>query len=362
MDGVDAALVRFDQNRIALVHALCEPYPESLRQRLGALADPAERVALQTLGELDVLVGRHFAAAADKLLEAAGIGSAQIRAIGSHGQTVGHYPSGDAPNTLQIGDPNTIAERTGLTTVADFRRRDMAAGGQGAPLVPAFHQHVLRSGDETRVVVNIGGIANLTVLEPRGEQVTAFDTGPGNGLLDAWVARHRQATLDEGGRWAAGGQVHPELLAHLLNDGYFRQPAPKSTGREYFNLHWLDAALRQATADDIPPRDVQATLAQLTAQTIADGVREHAPGAARLIICGGGAHNADLMARLAATAAPATVEDSGAHGVDPDWMEAMAFAWLAARRLAGQPGNLPAATGARKAVLLGAVYPGNLSK
>ena len=360
MDGVDAALVRFNDRPI-LLHALCLPYPEPLRQRILQVADPATLVSVRELGQLDVQIGRHFADAAEALLQAAKADRRQVVAIGSHGQTVGHYPEDEFPSTLQIGDPNVIAENTGIVTVADLRRRDLAVGGQGAPLVPAFHRAVLQTQDETRVVVNIGGMANITVLHAHGGPAPAFDTGPGNALLDAWSQTHLHQPLDENGRWSATGRVLDDLLGALLADPYFQRPPPKSTGREYFNRSWLERALEQTGLRDAQPRDVQATLCQLTAQTIVDAARAQAPDAARLIVCGGGAHNRDLMDRLATAMSPQSVVSSAEYGIDPDWMEAMAFAWLAARRLSGAPGNLPAATGARKAVPLGAIYPGGIT-
>ncbi len=358
MDGVDAALVEMGPE-IRLLQALSSPYPPELRQRLLEIADPSARLALRELGSLDVQVGVHFAAAVEILLRKAGVPPERIVAIGSHGQTVGHYPDDADPSTLQIGDPNIIAERTATVTVADFRRRDLAVGGQGAPLVPGFHRAVLQSPAETRIVANIGGIANITVLHADGLRAPAFDTGPGNTLLDAWSATHLHQPLDTGGQWGAGGTVHESLLARLLEDAYFTRPPPKSTGREYFNRHWLNTILERHGAD-IDPQDVQATLCELTARTLADAARSQAPAAARLIVCGGGAHNTDLMGRLVAALAPVPVQSSIDFGIDPDWMEAMAFAWLAARRLSGKAGNLPSATGARKPVLLGAVFPGEI--
>lgn len=356
MDGVDAALVRLGE-RPELLRALCLPYPDDLRQQIEAAADPDARLSLSALAKLDVQVGLHFADAAQAVLREAGVPAGEVRAIGSHGQTVAHYPEPPHPSSLQIGDANIIAERTGITTVADFRRRDLAVGGQGAPLVPAFHHAVLQSAGETRAVVNIGGMANVTVLAAEGTAASGFDTGPGNALLDAWSARHLRQAVDEGGRWGAGGQVLQPLLQGMRSDPYFQRRPPKSTGREYFNIRWLEARLTEAGQTGAAPQDVQATLAQLTADTIAEAVRGQAEGAVRVIVCGGGVHNRDLMARLAA-AVPCPVESSAAYGVDPDWMEAMAFAWLAARRLAGETGNLPTVTGAKGAAVLGAVYPG----
>jgi anhydro-N-acetylmuramic acid kinase len=363
MDAVDAALVALGEHvQPRMLDALAHPLPDGLHGRLAAVIAPGP-VALTELGELDVALGHLFADACEALLDRARVRPDQVRAIGSHGQTVHHRPArrqsvdrsdGPLPFTLQLADPNVIAERTGITTVADFRRRDMAAGGQGAPLVPAFHRAVLAHPDQTRVVLNIGGIANITCL-PAQREVCGFDTGPGNTLMDAWVSRHLDRPRDQDGAWAAGGQVRPGLLKRLLADPYFAAPAPKSTGREYFNLDWLDAVL--ADGPDLAPQDVQATLTELTALSVARAVTEHAPDCLTLLVCGGGVHNATLMGRLKVHLEDLRVESTAAHGIDPDWVEAMAFAWLAGETLAGRPGSLPAVTGARGARVLGGIYP-----
>lgn len=352
VDGVDAVLCEIDDASLRLLAAETLPYPTELRRRVAALIDRPQ-VALAELGGLDVALGEHFAACALEIASRAGVAPSRITAIGHHGQTVFHKPDPPEPFTLQIGDPNVVAARTGITTVADFRRLDIAVGGQGAPLVPAFHAWRFADASETRVVVNIGGIANITVLAP-GSDVLGFDTGPGNTLLDRWIERARGLDRDEGGEWASGGRLDRDLLAALLDEPYFAAPPPKSTGRELFNAAWLDAKLAAAgrRPDD---RDVQATLAELTAETIAAAIARHAPGCARLIVCGGGAHNADLLARLE-RAARITVESTERYGIGPDWVEGAAFAWLARARLAGWPGNVPSVTGARKPVMLGGVY------
>ncbi|HET6397787.1 MAG TPA: anhydro-N-acetylmuramic acid kinase, partial [Pseudoxanthomonas sp.] len=272
--------------------------------------------------------------------------------IGSHGQTVRHRPGGEAPFTLQIGDGNVIAERSGIATVADFRRRDVAAGGHGAPLVPAFHAALLHSESEDRAVLNLGGIGNYTLL-PRQGPVRGFDTGPANALLDAWCQRHTGAAFDADGAFAAGGTVDEALLARLLDEPWFALPPPKSTGREQFHLDWVQARLRGGES----PADVQATLLELSAATAADALRAHQPRTARVLACGGGVRNPVLMRRLAARLPGVAVESTAAHGLDPDFVEAMAFAWLARQTLAGLPGNLPAVTGARGPRVLGVVHP-----
>lgn len=352
-DGIDAALVRFASAGPVLVAGRIVPYAAELRAAILDLSQAAGHMALDDFGRLDHRVGLAFAAAADGVIADAGVDRAQVRAIGSHGQTLRHVPHGDAPFTLQIGDPNLIAERTGLATVADFRRRDMAAGGQGAPLMPAFHAAMLRSPDEDRVVLNLGGIANVTLLRREGV-VTGFDTGPANGLMDAWMLRERGVGFDADGAFAASGRVDGALLDTLLRDPYFALPAPKSTGRDHFHLDWLLARLPAGLA----AADVQATLLELSARTVADAIRAELPATRQVLACGGGARNGLLMRRLAALLPEAHVTDTAAFGIDADFMEAMGFAWLAREALAARPGNLPGVTGARGPRVLGAVYPG----
>src|SRR5690606_6544723 len=337
VDGVDAVLCEIDDAHLRVLAAETLPYPPELRKRVVDLIDRPE-ISLAELGSLDVALGEHFAACALGIASRAGIAPSRIAAIGHHGQTVFHKPSPPEPFSLQLGDPNVVAARTGITTVADFRRLDVALGGQGAPPVPAFHAWRFGDASETRVVVNIGGIANVTVLAP-GRDVLGFDTGPGNTLLDRWIERTRGLPRDEGGEWGAGGRVHRDLLAALLDEPYFEAPPPKSTGREHFNVAWL--AARLAAGGERPDdRDVQAPLAELTAATIAAAVARHAPGCARLIVCGGGAHNTDLLRRLERDAG-VPVETTERYGVGPDWVEGAAFAWLARARLEGRPGNIP---------------------
>jgi anhydro-N-acetylmuramic acid kinase len=283
------------------------------------------------------------------LLREAGISPAEVRAIGHHGQTVFHKPAEPEPFTMQIGDPSSVAALTGITTVADFRRLDVACGGQGAPLVPAFHSWLFAAHDETRVILNIGGIANVTVLAPEAETL-GFDTGPGNTLLDLWIGRCHGEPYDRDGRFAASGRADEGLLRALLDEPYFSLEPPKSTGRELFNAAWLDARLAGVR---MPDTDIQATLAELTASSIAATLDATAPD--RVIGCGGGAHNTDLLARLRRYL-PCPIESSAAHGLAPDWVEACAFAWLAKARLEGIPGNVPTVTGAHRAVTLGGVY------
>jgi anhydro-N-acetylmuramic acid kinase len=355
VDGIDAALVQFNDHAAPrLLRARTFPLPAALRELVLRVSQADARVELDEFGELDTRIGQAFAAAAQALLEEAGVDAAQVRAIGSHGQTLRHRPSGEAPFTLQVGDANVIAERTGIDTVADFRRRDVAAGGQGAPLVPAFHAATLADAAEDRAVLNIGGIANLTLL-PVGKAVRGFDTGPGNGLMDAWCLRHRGQPFDRAGAFAATGRCDELLLARLLAEPWLSLPPPKSTGRDLFHLSWLEARLGHAA---LTPADVQATLARFTARTVADALRAEMPGCARVLVCGGGVHNPVLLRELSAVLPGVVVESTAEQGLDPDFVEAMAFAWLAREFVARRAGNLASVTGARGARVLGALYPG----
>lgn len=354
-DGIDAALVGFETSP-RLHCGRTYPYPDALRTRVLALSQhDAPPLSLDTIGMLHVEIGCAFADAAQKLIADSGVDPARIRAIGSHGQTLRHRPSGEFPFSLQLGDASVIAERTGLTTVADFRARDVAAGGHGAPLMPAFHAAFLRDPGEDRAVLNLGGIGNLTLL-PREGVVRGLDTGPANGLMDAWTQLHLGAAFDAHGAFAARGRVDGALLARLLAEPWFALPPPKSTGRDQFHLDWLQARMADAA---LSPEDVQATLCELSAITIADALRATQPATARVLVCGGGVHNRVLLARLAAQLPQLRIESTALHGLDPDFVEAMGFAWLARETLAGRPGNLPDVTGARGPRVLGAIHAGS---
>jgi anhydro-N-acetylmuramic acid kinase len=355
-DGIDAALVSIDDGRLAPVATRLHPLPGDVREEIHALTQSGPN-EVERLGALDSRLGELFAEAALALLRQADLPAKSVRAIGSHGQTVRHRPRGPHPFTLQIGDPTVIAERTGITTVADFRRRDLAAGGHGAPLVPAFHAAQFRSASRCRAVLNIGGIANVTYLPAASsEPALGFDTGPGNTLLDAWIRQHRGLEHDTDGEWAASGRLNDEMLQRLLADPYFALPPPKSTGREHFNLAWLAAAL--ARLDHAPAAaDVQATLLELTAHSAAQAMRGFLARVDEVYVCGGGSHNRRLVAALARHLEGIPVQTTAALGLAPDWVEACAFAWLAHQNLEGRPGNLPSVTGARHPVVLGAIYP-----
>ena len=351
LDGVDAVLAEIGPaGQIRLLHTHYLPYPDDLRVQLLALHTPQS-------GEIHLAaiaanrLARLYAEAIKTLLD--GFVPGRVRAIGCHGQTLRHRPADGY--TLQIGNASLLAELTNITVVADFRSRDIAAGGQGAPLVPAFHVRVLRQPDAHRVIANIGGIANITDLPVSGP-VRGWDTGPGNMLLDAWIKRHSGSHYDRDGAWAASGSVHPGLLTALMRHAYLHLPPPKSAGREQFNLDWLDALLGKLN-EAIAPTDVQATLLEFTAQSLADAVSRECTGAQELYLCGGGAHNGALTQRIRSHLPGVRVATTAELGIDPDWVEALAFAWLARQTLHHAPGNLPAVTGARGERILGAIYP-----
>ena len=352
-DGIDAALVRFEGlGRPTIVAARTFAYQPSLLEEILSLSQVGGMVSLDRIAQLDHCIGAAFAHAACALIDEDGIEANAIAAIGSHGQTLRHDPTGARPFTWQIGDPNLIAERTGITTVADFRRRDVAAGGQGAPLMPAFHRAMLTTSDGDVAVLNLGGIANLTLL-PREGAVIGFDTGPANGLMDAWILEHRGKRFDAAGAFAASGNVQPALLEALLSDSYFTLPPPKSTGRDHFHLDWLQQGIGNQRID---PADVQATLLELTARSVAEATVAHMPNVTRVLVCGGGVHNPVLMARLSEHLPEADVGSMAQVGIDPDFVEAAGFAWLARETLNGRAGNLPEVTGARGLRVLGAVH------
>jgi len=349
LDGVDAALVGFASSRPELLDTAYLPLPAPLKAELHALQAPGAN-ELDRAARAGNALTRLYAETVLALLGRAGIAPAAIRAIGCHGQTIRHRP--DAGYTLQLGNPALLAELTGISVAADFRSRDVAAGGQGAPLVPAFHAAVFGSDARHRVVVNIGGIANLTDLPAHGA-VTGFDTGPGNVLLDLWIRRHLGKDQDDAGAWAQGGTVLAGPLAAMLAEPYFALRPPKSCGRELFNAAWLEKfPLGQAA-----PQDVETTLAELSARSIANAVAQYCPQAHELYVCGGGAHNLCLIERLRRNLPQCRIASTSDLGIDPDWVEAVAFAWLAKLRLDGKPGNLPGVTGAAGARVLGAIYP-----
>lgn len=352
LDGVDVVLAAIDERMVAQQASYSHPIPIEIKNAILGMCQ-GQQVTLAQVGELDTRLGILFGEAIVALLAKAGISADEVTAIGCHGQTVWHQPKGDATFSMQLGDNNRIAAITGITTIGDFRRRDMAYGGQGAPLVPAFHQALLADPAERRMILNIGGIANLSLLLP-GQPIRGYDTGPGNMLMDAWIWRHRALPYDKNAEWANEGRVNLTLLQQMLSDPYFAEPAPKSTGREYFNIAWLEKQLTRVHA--LAPEDVQATLAELTSVTIAEQV-QLAGGCDRLMVCGGGARNPLVMARLSAMLPGTEVCTTDTFGISGDDMEALAFAWLAFRTLSGKSGNLPSVTGASRETVLGAIYP-----
>jgi anhydro-N-acetylmuramic acid kinase len=348
LDGVDAAILDLGRPG-ALLGAQFLPYPKTIKTALFSLHEPGKD-ELDRAALIGVELSKLYAKTVKRLLNKLGISARSVRAIGCHGQTIRHRP--ESGYTLQLGSPAWLAERTGVTVVADFRSRDIAAGGQGAPLVPAFHSAWFRDPRRHRVIVNLGGMANLTNLPRRGP-VTGFDTGPGNVLLDAWTRKHFGRDFDRGGRIAARGKPVARLLKALLADPYFRRPPPKSTGRDWFNLSWL----RRFDAGRFDPEDVQATLAELTARSIRNAVERYCAGAEEVYLCGGGVRNVDLVSRIRRAMPGIVVASTELLGIHPDWVEAAAFAWLAQRALKREPGSIPAVTGAEAERVLGAIYP-----
>lgn len=354
VDGIDAVLADFTGNRFQrLVFHHHLGYPKPVRDALLELALEMPAIKPATWLDLDIEVAEVSSLCINQLLRKADLEARKVRAIGFHGQTVFHRPAGPRPGTLQLGDPNRIASACHIAVVADFRRRDLAEGGQGAPLVPAFHHAIFADPTERRCVVNIGGIANITVLPNLQEDyVTGYDTGPGNALMDEWNAQNVGTPFDADGQWAASGSLHLELLESLASDPYFQAATPKSTGRDYFNLAWARRRFDRLSA--LSAVDVQRTLCELTAMTIARAAKQE--GAQRLLICGGGSDNGFLIARLRSLFSEGPVELTDVQKFPHAQVEAAAFAWLAMRTLSGESGNLPSVTGARRAVTLGGIY------
>jgi anhydro-N-acetylmuramic acid kinase len=350
LDGADAVLADLGGPKPRLVADTHVPFDAALRGELLALNTPGDN-EIERAARAGNELARCYAAAVAAVLAAAKVPASGVRAIGCHGQTVRHRP--ESGFTTQIGNAALLAELAGIRVVADFRSRDVAAGGQGAPLAPAFHAAAFSDPAEDRAALNLGGIANLSFL-PRGGagKVIGFDSGPGNCLLDLWAARHLGKPQDDGGRWGATGIVQPALVERMLQEPYFAAAPPKSTGRDLFNEAWLQRMLRGGEE----PQAVQATLLELTARSVAQAFAKHCQGAKRLIACGGGVRNSALMRRLAELVAPSALDTSDRHGIDPQLVEAAAFAWLAKRALEGLPGNLPSVTGARGPRVLGAIY------
>ncbi len=357
LDGIDAGLVDFTNNQCCVIDFYFLPFSKSLKHRLAEISQTENTISLYQYGALDSELGLIFAESIHALLKQANIQPEAIKAIGSHGVTAHHSPNSPHPFSLQIGNPNIIAESTGITTISDFRRRDLAAGGQGAPLVPAFHQYFFANNDETICVVNIGGIANITLLD--SGSVLGFDTGPGNTLMDYWINKNHGLAYDKNGNWAKTGKVLVALLKQLKQDKYFTLCPPKSTGKEYFSPTWLERHLAEFAS--LSPEDIQRTLCQLTADSICDAIQKHARNKPKVLLCGGGCHNA-LLFTLIEEKLNQPVFSTSKFGIHPDHVEAIAFAWLARQTMNHLPGNMCTATGARRPVILGGIYPGRLVK
>ncbi len=352
IDAIDCVLVSFSGNTPSLEATYTHKYESSLRENIFTLCEH-DQVSLKLLGETDIAVGLTFADAVAQLLTQEGIDAGHISAIGSHGQTVYHKPQPPLSFTLQIGDPNTIAFKTGITTVADFRRKDMAAGGQGAPLASLFHRFYFSSTDKSRVIVNLGGIANISIIA-EGQDHLGYDTGPASVLMDYWINKHQQMTFDQQGEWAKQGSVNHDLLELLLDEPYFAESEPKSTGREYFNGDWLEAKLAKLN-EILDAADVQATLLELTASTVATEI-ENQLVPEQVLICGGGAHNLALVNRIVELLPESQIKTTETLGLAPDWVEAVTFAWLAQQRVEEIPIDTCTVTGASKPVILGGIY------
>jgi len=357
LDAIDVALIKTsatEQPRL-LAHHSAE-FAVGLQRSLTDLIR-TQHCHLSQLGELDVRLGHAYADAINVLLESSGISAAQIDGIGCHGQTIFHSPDSQYPFSMQIGNGNVIAEKTGITTVCDFRQRDIINGGQGAPLVPAFHAAMFRSDSENRVILNIGGISNISILTAKSHSVLqGFDTGPGNTLMDVWIQQHQQQAFDNEGKWAEGGQVNQALLLQLKSNAYFERKIPKSTGCELFNLSWLMQQLNLSGTTDLDPQDVQATLMAFTVSTVTDAINQYARQTDKVYVCGGGARNSALMRQLQTALNPIKVETTATIGLEPQWVEAAAFGWLAEQTLQHNALDLREVTGARSPNILGAVY------
>jgi len=353
LDGIDVALVCFEDGKLSVVDAICSPIPASLQRELTLLCSPGAN-EIYRCGQADVQLGKSIALAVNELIGRSSLSNHNISAIGSHGQTIRHHPELTEAFSLQIGNASVIAELTGITTVSDFRMADIACGGQGAPLVPAFHQYAFSDINQTRLVINLGGISNISVISPSQQgKVHGYDIGPANTLMDRWIERHLSQPYDKDGEWARSGALVPKLLENLLNDPYFSRQGPKSTGREYFNLDWLFPRMEEAYL----PQDIQRTLLELTAKTVGNAIlSEKINGTEEIYLCGGGAHNSFLTERISTLSGHTDIRTTQELGVPVDDVEATAFAWLAREALNRRPGNITSVTGARKPKVLGAIH------
>lgn len=353
MDAIDAVLTDISDDKIDILSYQQFPIPPELQTQL---RNASSDMNIHESSKLDSELGELLALAVNDLLKTSDVPLNKILAIGCHGQTVLHLPETEFPRTLQLGDPNIIAARTKITTVSDFRRADMAAGGQGAPLAPLFHDWKFRTSEKNRIVLNLGGMANITVLPAnKDEVVTGCDTGPGNALMDLWIQHHLHVDYDENGIWALKGEVDHGLLDCFLSDDYFKATPPKSTGKDDFNIEWINKNLK-SHGQDLSPEDVQATLLELTVITVSDAIEKYAPNTNEILVCGGGIYNIALFNKLKDQNKNRELNSTEIYGVHPDAVEAVTFAWLAYRRIENKTGNIPSVTGAKYPVILGGVY------
>ena len=351
LDAVDTVLLQINNDgQTEFLDGITPEIPDTLRQSIQSISHGiTDRI--DDICRLDICLVNLYADCVGRLLSRNGLQTGQIIAIGSHGQTVRHCPDCNPPYTLQLGNGERLAGQTGITCVSDFRQRDMLYGGQGAPLAPLFHHHLFFKKGINRIVINLGGIANISILHQNGD-IEGLDTGPANILMDQWIRQQQQQRYDKDAHWARSGQLHPTLLARLLDEPWLQQKPPKSTGPELFNLKWLGKFIGDT---NIAPEDIQRTLCEYSAVTIADAIHSYAPDSEEAIICGGGTYNPLLIERLRELS-PAPIFISDHYGISPDWVEAGMFAWLAWRTLNGMPGNIPAVTGADRETILGAIH------
>ena len=357
LDGVDAALVELKESQSTILEAHTQTIPKGLHDDILKLCTSSNSNEIEQMGQLDNRIADLFSQSVKTLLDKSGKSHSDIIAIGSHGQTIRHEPEMEHPFTLQIGNPSLISFRTKIDTVADFRSADMSSGGQGAPLVPAFHNAVFSTRKHTRAVLNIGGIGNITVLpQDQNKPVIGFDTGPGNILLNAWIDARQGKPFDNEGAWAASTKPDQKLLEALLKEAFFQRSPPKSTGRELFNLEWLEKILiRHGTG--LAPANIQSTLSELTAVSIAKAIKSYGQNCKEVLICGGGIYNKDLIQRIETQLPNCSIHSTQEFGFNPDYVEAATFAWLAKQNIERKPANLPSVTGASQAMVLGAFYP-----
>jgi len=353
MDGIDATLMNFQENKFLTVGTLKKNYPKELRSQLIFASKNWKKTNIDQLGRLDQWTGEIFRDAALEIIKKFNIKANQIAAIGSHGQTIRHQPKIENPFSMQIGDPNIIAYGTKITTVSDFRRKDLAAGGEGAPLTPIYHKAIFQNNKINRVVLNIGGISNVTILNKNSEEIIGFDTGPGNTLLDAWIREKLNKPFDKNGQWAKQGSINKTLLNSIMSDPYFDLVPPKSTGTEYFNLNWLNRFIEPKNITEV---DIQKTLTVFTSESIAQAIERFNPNTEEIILCGGGAKNICLYKEITNRLPKIKISQTNDYGIDSDYLEASAFAYLAKLTISKKTGNVKSVTGSKNQVILGGIY------